>query len=183
MSSLSYVNIDQCTTGRSHPIWCNSTDPLIIYRATIHAKLLVQRYPIYSCHVSNSSTRLCPCCKSTEESLEHFLLDCPNLKTARHPHLQHIITVLQENNMNTEQLSLVKIILDPSTIFGNTETTNSLISIARTLCFNLHLQRTNYISRTKQKTTSTSSSSIKVIRNILNYRATGCVPQRTATKE
>jgi ribosomal protein L31 len=82
-----YLNIDACSTGKCHPIWALGTDPHMVTRATLQVKMLVQRYPINTSHTSNSRTTVCPCCKKADETMEHFIAECPALKYARDRHL------------------------------------------------------------------------------------------------
>ena len=91
MKIMKCVNLDQCAIGRVHNIWSIPTqDPLIVHRAANHFKMLVHRYPLHTSYTSKSTSTICPCCKSQDESLEHFLIIGDSLKQAQKPHLSHI---------------------------------------------------------------------------------------------
>ena len=138
MSTLKYLLTEKCSPGNVHSIWVTTSDPLIVYRACIHAKLLVQRYPLSSTHISKNRSDLCPCCHLEEETIEHFLLKCMNHANARNVQLPKIKAILETNNISSSSTNLVQIILD-SSLIPNSQYT--LMTLTRDLCFNLHLSR------------------------------------------
>ena len=64
MKTLKYLNLDSCKPIKIQIVWrLNTTESLIITGVCIHAKILVQKYPLNKSRTSQSSTELCPCCK------------------------------------------------------------------------------------------------------------------------
>ena len=177
MKTLEHVNIEKCQPRESHCVWnTTSTDPLESYRATIHAKILVQRYPLHTSHTTQSKNTLCPCCNTSEETLHHFMITCPVLNQACLPYLHLFLKYVQDLNITIPHKAVDAAILDPSTLTESSYHISQMVSISRTLCFRLHIRR---LSFTNNKTTI-SARRLKDTANILQYRPAGCVQyQRT----
>ena len=140
-TTLKYINVNACTIGKVHPVWAIKTDPQQVELATVKAKLLVQRYPLYglSCAGKNKSNK-CPLCNGDAETLPHFLLYCPSLEEQRMPLLSKITNLLQLCEPLNEDIWM-QIILDASGM-GLDEVTFKMIEIiTRKLCFVLHHER------------------------------------------
>ena len=169
--TLNHINLDNCKPGMLHSIWdLDTTDPLIAIRASIHAKILVQRYPLNTSRTSKSNTDICPCCDEQEETLAHFLLDCPELQQERTKHIQTLKNEMEKNGLEPNRENTIAAILDPSSLSTIAEFIECTTKIARTLCFNLHLKRLRLF--TDEKTRLNSATSIKNATTILTYRPT-----------
>ena len=144
-STLSYINLDTCSLQSPHPVWkLGPASSFMVTKATIKARLLVQRYPLHYSRTSGLKYgTLCPLCKDTEETMDHFLLRCPALQAARDPHLNRLLQqIVSEGLRIPEDLPLANVVLDPSLItMGNKESGASLEAITRDLCFSLHQGR------------------------------------------
>ena len=165
-----YINLERCQPGKIHRVWdLPSTDPIIVHRASIHAKVMVQRYPIYTCKISRSQTETCPCCDSEPETMVHFLLLCKTLQVAREKELTNITNLLTQNNLVPTQNTLLYAILDPSHLSNDEDLILNATNTARTLVFNLHLCRLRILSGA-ERTRLNSAVMIKRTRTILTYR-------------
>ena len=145
MPSLSYISLDNIKLGEVHPIWrLGSGSGLEVAKATIQARLLTQRYPLYSGRTSGSNYgKACPLCRSPNETTEHFLLQCAPLNAVRYPTLNTISTALIERGFPSTGDLLVKTILDggSGTTTGNMAPDETLHKATRHLCFKLHQRR------------------------------------------
>ena len=143
MSSLSLLNIDGCKIGHVHRIWrLDGKGGLEVTKATTKAKLLVKRYPLYSCRVSGAQYKdLCPLCNSHSETLEHFLLHCDALDCVREPDLCNFISILNDPSLTGSPASLARILLDCSSANLCDPVADSLEALSRNLCFKLHRRR------------------------------------------
>ena len=173
MSTLQHISLDTFSFGKCHSIWSGTTtDPLTVHRAAVHVKLAVHRYPINTSHLSKSKSAICPCCKTHEETMTHFLIQCRMLRAARLTHLNNIRNILQNHNIVPTDNNLVQAILDPTAISQEEGFVSSTTAAARSLCFYSHLTRLQITNQERLKTHS--AAAIKRVKNILTYRP---VPQ------
>ena len=172
-STLKFINIDEWEPGKAHPIWSTaSTDPLSIYRATIHAQIAVQRYPLNGCHTSGSKSEICPCCKNGAETLTHFLLHCELLEEQRNKFLPPIKKILLECNLGTnDESTLLQAIMDSSAMTTNQDLVHSITSLSRSLCFKLHEKRAKLLCHESVKPKGLKAGYFKNSINILNNRS------------
>ena len=153
-STLQYLNLDHCIQDTPHHIWTSTTsDPLQVHRAAVHVQLLVQRYPISTSHTAKHKSDMCPCCKSAEETLLHFLTCCKALANTRSQHMPAIIAIMKRNNIQTKPETLLQAILDPSKLTSNRDIIAAITLLSRNLCFHLHRQRVSITSRSPCRTT------------------------------
>ena len=172
-STLKFINIDEWEPGKAHPIWSTaSTDPLSIYRATIHAQIAVQRYPLSGCHTSGSKSEICPCCKNGAETLTHFLLHCELLEEQRNKFLPPIKKILLECNLGTnDESTLLQAIMDSSAMTTDQDLVHSITSLSRSLCFKLHEKRAKLLCHESVKPKGLNAGYLKNSINILNNRS------------
>lgn len=144
MKSLKYLNTDACKIGSVHPVWQCGSDPVQARMAAIHAKLLVQRYPLASSHCAGKrQSPNCPACNVATEDLEHFLLKCNQLQHTRQSNMRIINVLKQEHNVGHD---LTPAILDASSIPTITNTDRHLLFAGlRRLCFRLHSERAKIV--------------------------------------
>ncbi len=151
-STLKYLNIQACDLKSPHPIWrLHAASPLAVIKATTKAKLLVQRYPLYYSRTSGTHYgEKCPLCKTTEETLVHFIFLCQELEQVRTPQMQHLCSVLTKfqlqmpTNISVDQA--VQFVLDPSIACYNQEQIILHLERAtRNLIFALHQERSTLL--------------------------------------
>ena len=143
-SSLKYLNLEAFKIGEVHPVWKVGSDPVQVTMASNKARILVQRYQVYG--VKCAGTRqlsTCPLCKGPPETLEHFLLECPELQNKRTSHLKKLKTILP--NIKDEQL--LQLIIDSSVYTDD----NSAERISRRMCYDLHNKRTKLLTEICEK--------------------------------
>ena len=193
MKSLALLNPEHCHPGTFHTVWdIHTTDPIVVVRASIHAKLLVQRYPINTNRTSQSASEMCPCCKDQPETLQHFLIDCKELEECRTKHLEMLKALLRNHEIVPSSNAIVHAMFNPQTLSKDSPFLREATTIARTLIFNLHLQRLQRYSTEKSRLNS--ATMCKKDRNLLTYRPvpeptpqararTGASLQRTVDKD
>ncbi len=151
MKTLRYLNVAACRIGKPHPVWtCYKTDPITTTKMAIHAKLLVERYPLYGGSArKRGCCTTCQLCKEEEETLGHFLLRCPILQAVRNTKMMKLLSMIQylvctnQATLPTGEPEdvLIKIILDPSHLGVKQQTEETLFELGRNLCFDLHNRR------------------------------------------
>jgi hypothetical protein len=165
MTTLSYLDTSQCSVeGKVHSNWqLGSKDPLTVYKASIKAKMLVQRYPIHSSRTSGRKYGTpCPLCSEPQEDLEHFLLNCAQLQEARKTPILRLTALLYEHSSNPDALDIVQVILDPHMLFGRSDLTMTIEQISRDLCYKLHHQRSILLGY-KHKFTDTRQKGNRIL--------------------
>ena len=108
--SLQFLNTQSYIPGKSHPllhIVTGSTRKA----SRIHARLLVATGTYYlqtnrAAFRQCASDAICLLCGMTEETLFHFLLECPSLGLIRGPIMQEILDVVHDVTQSTGQLSI-----------------------------------------------------------------------------
>ena len=80
-----YLNMQACNLRRVHPVWqLGATDTITVLKASLKAKLLIQRYPLfYSGTAGTNYGQPCPLCSHEKEFMAHFLFKCPLLADIR----------------------------------------------------------------------------------------------------
>ena len=171
-STLSFLHLEQCTYNTPHHIWAATTsDPLQVHKACIHAQMLIQRYGISSSHTAKNKSDQCPCCKTEQETMLHFILKCKALADTRSTYLPPIIAILKDNDISLSHPTLLQAIMDPSLLTANADTVEQLITNSRKLCFHLHRRRVAITSQPDDdKPKNLSASKILRQRSILTYR-------------
>ena len=113
MTSLQYINIEQCDISTPNPVWQNVRSPMDIMKATVKAQIMVQRYPLATSHTAGSrKSPLCPICGKEPEDTMHFLLQCDTLMSVRRPYLKHIFNTCRQQQIDINLNNLVRIVLD-----------------------------------------------------------------------
>ena len=85
----------------------------------------------------------CPLCKSSAETLDHFLLDCPILDSTRSTHATKISDVFYSARIQLPN-DMVKLILDPSHITPD-PLLNAAESMTRDMCLDLQHKRSTLL--------------------------------------
>ena len=153
MSSLHYLVTDACKLGHTHRVWSlEGRSSLEVVKATVKAKLLVSRYPLYSCRVSGKFYKApCPLCSAQDETVEHFLLCCPALECDRRPIMNSILSVIPDFNFSRDPECLTKVLLDSSAYISSDPLAERIEELSRNLCYKLHYRRSILIGGCKFK--------------------------------
>jgi hypothetical protein len=107
--SRQYLSCENLEKGKLHPILkinCKSKGDL--HRLPIKLKLLTGAYILQSNRIKiykNELNTLCLLCEKDGETIEHFILDCEQLKEVREPIIQDIDKVLNDCKLNWRKLS------------------------------------------------------------------------------
>ena len=146
MKTLAFLNTQTRIKYECHPIWqFRTSDPLMVHKAMVHAKILVQRYPLRTSHVSNSKSATCPCCQLSDETLEHFILECAELETARASHLPKIKDWLFKLGIDANPENILQAALDPTNISDEATFVSDAIIASRKMFYGLHRTRSKFI--------------------------------------
>ena len=163
-SSLQYLQIQDNPLTRPHNIWKSvGNDPVSIRAGEIKTKIATQTYMLQSLrakYTKNCSSK-CVLCKSADEDLQHFLLECSNLTGTRHRHLQKIQKYLntikkglyQDINENNQLVQLIVDCTNKEIEYGTRMKPKYYIEIenlTRTFCYDLHVSRTKGIHETQE---------------------------------
>ena len=157
--TLKFLNTDAYTPGKLHPIWETvDTEQYDIKRAQIKSRLVTGRYLLREDEARYRKTDpSCQLCKSgAVENLQHFLLECPTLETARKGYMNKLtetianLTQLETTVLKSKPEMMMQFILDCSRHFHNKPNNDDAIrtieSISRKLCFALHIKRSTRLN-------------------------------------
>ena len=143
MKTLDLLNIEACHPGMVHDVWYHNSDPLEAQMATVKARLLVQRYPLgYSHCAGKKKSDNCILCNNDEETICHFLLECPTLAKQRARYLQKLYHLLlkTDTRMPRNAEELCKLILTPAEMVPE-DYIESFEEVSRRFIFKLHHNR------------------------------------------
>jgi hypothetical protein len=144
MTTLAYLKLDCCHLGKMHHTWHALHNKLVIRKASVKSKLLVQRYPLTTSHTAGmKKAPLCILCHQDEETTLHFILHCPTLQQARHQYLPLIMDITRKYRINIDPTNIVPIILDVNHLPSEVSTSDRsyLETTSRDLLFKLHDRR------------------------------------------
>ena len=142
-SSLAYLNVKRCSTSKMHPVWLKLESTLDVRKASVKAKLLVQRYPLATSRTAGPHrTDVCPLCKKDPETMTHFLLHCPVSNGVRGPYIHRILNTCRNYRIPIDEDSLTRIILD-SNYLPMEDLDHE--ATCRNLTYKLHNLRTIYL--------------------------------------
>ena len=117
MSTLSFLDIEQCTSGTLHPVWRNLYNTNDVKKAVIKARLLVQRYALATSYTAGRKKEdICPLCKADRETVTHFLLHCEATNILRRPLMREILHICKKYRVSIEHEYLTKVLLDSNCI-------------------------------------------------------------------
>ncbi len=151
-SSLKYLNIDCYRVGKTHPIISSVQNAAEIPRINTRIKIATGTYILQSNRATfnqNAVNPECLLCKSADETLQHFLLECTALANTREP----ILKVIKKNYAGvidkTKQYSSANNRPECCNFLSSPARCRSACSAginARRLCFALHIERYNKLS-------------------------------------
>ncbi len=150
--------------GTPHPLWQNVSNAFFdIKKAIVKAKLVTKSYTLQINKARFNKYRVdptCPVCRTDVETLNHFLLKCPNLHMERKYNLEKIAEYITEISdrrtwiyITSDDFRAVRFILDPSNfldvlpamrrpyILHHTE------HLTRCMCYDLHRRRAVILSQ------------------------------------
>ena len=152
--TLEHLNFDNFQIGKPHHIWVSAAiDTLQVKKAGVKANLLTGTYKLQATvakYQGGTVSPQCRMCKSEEENLQHFLLDCSALSETRGRFIATIYQILDKIELTvffkTNKFYFLQLILDPShpilpLRIQNQETMAILESTSRGLCYALHCKR------------------------------------------
>ena len=143
-SSLTLLNLEACTPGKVHPVWTCGSDPFQVHMACTKARLLTQRYALGSSHCAGRhKSQSCPLCHGPPETLDHFLLNCPETRSVRKPYLKKLDRILCEFYFQPRNsLDVTQAIVDCTALSWIPEDVrDELEKVSRRLTFQLHNHR------------------------------------------
>ena len=138
-SSMEYVNLQLCSTNHMHPVWQDVITPLDIMKATVHAKLLIKRYPLATSPTAGAKrVETCPLCGEEAEDTIHFVLTCPTLQATRLPYAKKILDTCRTYNISIDPQNLIHYILDANNI---PEAGDNYRRLCRNFLYKMHDER------------------------------------------
>ena len=112
-TSLACMNVSSYVAGTLHPMWKDLSTPMEIMMATVIAQLLVGRYPLATSYTyRRGKVDICPLCNGEPETIEHFLLYCPQLEDIRSVYMPRLFKVCRALCLSISPEDLVKYMLD-----------------------------------------------------------------------
>ena len=144
MSTLSLLEINTCFHKKLHPVWDHNSDPLAAHMATVKARLLIQRYPLRSSYCAGKNKNApCPLCSKEEETVQHFVIDCPTLKHQRLYYLTELYQIIIQHNLKLPSTpkELLALIFNPTIVTEEVTIIMKIEDISRRMIFKLHNER------------------------------------------
>ena len=145
-STLEFLNVKAFAPGKVHPIWINSNyNSNSILKANVQVKMACGTYILQSTRARFNQyqvSRVCPLCRASDETLQHFLLRCISLQSTRQLFIDELKALV--GGINEEELQAL--ILDPSMVdilgvMTTGDMMGCLYSLSRSLCYALHVRR------------------------------------------
>jgi hypothetical protein len=157
MKTLSYLTLENCIPGSVHPVWqLGNSSGQEVAKATVKARLLVQRYPLHTSRTSGQQYgKPCPLCHSINETTEHFLLQCTALDSVRQPTLHDITAAISPYcEYPISNNTLMRSILDPEPgAINKLAFDPSFQKLTRHLCYRLHRRRCQLLGQNSYRVT------------------------------
>ena len=147
MSSLKYMCVDSLKVGAMHAVWTTNNDTKAeTLRACNKAKILVGRYYLETDYARFSrSSPSCKLCGCPLGDLQHFVLSCPALSTARDHYLQKIysIAINLSGKPDISSTWFMQVILDVQVLEEEMapETIAEVNELSKLLLLKLHKRR------------------------------------------
>ncbi|CAC5369939.1 unnamed protein product [Mytilus coruscus] len=127
--------------------------------------LIVQKFTFYTYTLQSTRAKFsrntiqpyCKLCKESDETIEHFLLDCISLSDARQRYMEKLFKILREieGGGTIDVINdglLLEFILDCSALdLLSNQPIEKLLDIEREtqdLCYHLHMKRTKLLCKT-----------------------------------
>ena len=88
----------------------------------------------------------CLLCKTSTETLSHFLIECATLESIRQPILRDIKHILRDSDLDLTDSEILLQLLTDCSATVDTKTVREVIFHARRLCYALHVERYKRLS-------------------------------------
>ncbi len=150
--SLKYLNVDRYRHGATHQLVTTIKNAAEIPRINTKMKIATGTYILQVNRASfnqNTTNPECMLCKSSDETLQHFLLECTALTNTRIPILRDITSIYSA--VPNDECSMLQLVVDPSVLASNISKPiptyiKELEYHSRRLCFSLHVERYKKLS-------------------------------------
>ena len=131
-----------------HPLLESTGNLREVPRIAAHLKIVTGTYKLQTNRQSfnqNQVNPMCLLCKSDDETIAHFLLNCTTLDTIRQPILRDIKHILRDCAVDlTDSKTLLQLIIDFTAVL-DIKTVREVFHIRR-LCFALHIEKYKRLS-------------------------------------
>ena len=146
-STLRFLSTDGLCFGKIHPILkLGSHARTDINKISTKTKLMTGTYILQSTRAAFNHVPIdpvCLLCKTEEETLHHFLINCPALSDVRDPLMALIndcvYSVFASDFLRLDPDTQVQVIIDHRNVFRNCSM--ELEHLCRTVCYMLHCKR------------------------------------------
>ena len=151
--SLQLLAVDNYATRRSHHLLKSCRNVREITRVHTKLKLATGTYILQTYRATFSQNMVdptCLLCKSTEETTQHFLVECPELAVTRNPIIDSLLEACcGVCNPAHDNVTLLKLAIDCCALLDINTQNNELSNAefqARRLCFALDCKRYKKLS-------------------------------------
>lgn len=155
-TTLHFLYVENYWPGRKHLLIKNIGSVADVPRIHTRLKMVTGVYVLQVNRVAFNQNQIdatCQLCQQADETIDHFLLDCPSLELARQPVLGRIIdTANSLSILSDKHANLLQIILDCSRYadgLGASHLDTMLTDLevhCRRLCHKLHTERYKRLS-------------------------------------
>ena len=155
--SLKWLAYDKTKIATQHPLIETTGNLREVPRIAVHLKITTGTYILQTNRASfnqNVVDPTCLLCKTSAETLSHFLIECVTLESIRQPILRDIKHMLRDSDLDLTDSEILLQLLTDCSAPVDTKTVREVIFHARRLCYALHVERykrLNIIPRRKRK--------------------------------
>ena len=146
--SLRYLVVENYACGRIHNLLKACRNAREIHRVHTKLKIATGTYILQTNRASFNQNRVdptCMMCRSREETVKHFLLECPVLSATRTPIMNSILEACSSlYNLACDTDTLLELIIDCSALIDTNTHNQELSNVeyqTRRLCFALNCER------------------------------------------
>ena len=147
--SLKWLACDSTQIATRHPLIESIGNLREVPRIAVYLKIVTGTYKLQTNMTAfnqNVVDPTCMLCKTSEESLNHFLLECTTIESIRQPILRDMKHILRDSAIDfTDRDTLLQLITDCSAIV-DTKTIREIIFHSRRLCYASHIERYQRLS-------------------------------------
>ena len=144
MKSLKNMDIHLATMKCCHSIWPHRTkgklDPINVQAACYRAKMLTSTYMLQTitCKFDNEITSpTCQLCNTEDESMTHFLCNCPDFKKVRKYAFRYLYNQLTASDIPVPRTDSEKVIL----VLNGHISNQNINRACSNVCYKLHIKR------------------------------------------
>lgn len=144
-SSLQWLNINAYKPGVCHPLVTSTGDLREVPRIAVKLKIVTGTYILETTRAAfnqNAVNPICLVCNGDDETLRHFLLDCPALQSCREPVMHRIIRLCEDSGIDLDSIDILQLLIDSSKCCDIPDQLSADIEkLTRLLCYKLHSER------------------------------------------